>query len=171
MTPSESLPRSLFDFRILFQDLCNAKLEWDQPLPDSLLRKWQVLRSSLEEGESISIPRCYFDAVPDEFQSISLCEFCDASRKAYAGVVYLLMETAAGHTVKFVAAKTRVSPLKEQMIPRLELLFALLLTRLMVSITHSLECELQLSPPRCFTDSTVALCWIKGTDKSWKPFV
>ena len=35
----------------------------------------------------------------------------------------------------------------------------------------SLEGELQLSPPRCFTDSTVALCWIKWTDKTWKPFV
>ena len=40
-----------------------------------------------------------------------------------------------------------------------------------VADEQSLECELQLSPARCFTDSTVALCWIKGTDKSWKPFV
>ena len=28
-----------------------------------------------------------------------------------------------------------------------------------------------MSPPHYFTDSTVALCWIKGTDKTWKPFV
>ena len=24
---------------------------------------------------------------------------------------------------------------------------------------------------RCFTDSTVALYWIQGVDKEWKPFV
>jgi hypothetical protein len=138
-------------FKILFQDLCNAK---DRPLPD---RKWHLLRSSLEEGQS-------HDATLTPCQmSSGHCGFCDASLNAYAGVVYLLMETAAGHTVKFVAAKTRVSPLKEQTIPCLELLSALLLARLMVRITQSLECELQLSPPHY---STVALCCIKGTDKS-----
>ena len=130
------------------------------PRPSS--QKVAFVRSNLEEGQPISIPRCYFEAIPDDVVSVSLRGFCDASLKAYAGVVYLLVETAAGFSVRFVAAKTRVSPLKEQTIPRLELLSALLLTRLMASITKSLECDLQLSPPRCFSDSTVALCWIKA---------
>ena len=156
---------------LAFQELCEAKLEWDEPLPNNLLGKWHSLKSSLEEGQPISIPRCYFNGVSDDLVSCTLCGFCDASLKAYAGVVYLLMETTTKPLVKYIAAKTRVSPLKEQTIPRLELLSALLLSRLLTSVTQSLECELQLSPARCFTDSTVALCWIKGTDKSWKPFV
>ena len=158
-------------FKIFFQELCEAKLEWDEHLPADLLKRWQSLRLDLEEGQSISIPRCYFEFVPGDLFSCTLCGFCDASLKAYAGVVYLLVETTTRSLVKFVAAKTRVAPLKTQTIPRLELLSALLLSWLLTSVMQSLECELQLSPARCFMDSTVALCWIKGTDKGWKPFV
>ena len=133
--------------------------------------RWNSLKSSLEEGQSISIPRCYFDGVLEQPVRCTLCGFCDASLKAYAGVVYLLLETRTGFSVKFVAAKTRVSPLQKLTVPRLELLSALLLARLLTSIAQSLSCELQLSSPQCFTDSTVALYWIKGTDKTWKSFV
>jgi len=53
----------------------------------------------------------------------------------------------------------------------LELLSALLLSRLIVSVIQALEDELQLSEPHCFTDSTVALFWIQGVEKIWKAFV
>lgn len=158
-------------FKIFFQELCEAKLDWDQLLPGNFVDRWNSLKSSLEEGQSISIPRCYFDSVLEQPVRCTLCGFCDASLKAYAGVVYLLLETRTGFSVRFVAAKTRVSPLQKLTVPRLELLSALLLARLLTSITQSLSCELQLSSPRCFTDSTVALYWIKGTDKTWKSFV
>jgi len=68
-------------------------------------------------------------------------------------------------------SKTRVSPLKTQTIPRLELLSALLLARLMKTVTESLSTRLTLQLPRCFTDSQISLCWIKGTEKDWKPFI
>ena len=119
----------------------------------------------------MSLQRCYLDGVPGELISSTLCGFCDASLKAYARVVYLLLEANSRNSVKFVAAKTRIAPLQSQTIPRLELLSALLLARLMVAVTQSLETELPLSPPRCFTDSTVFLCWIKGINKTWKTFV
>ena len=82
-----------------------------------------------------------------------------------------MLEKSTGYSVKFVAAKTRVAPLQQQTIPRLELLSALLLARLLSTITESLESELTLSSPYCFTDSMVSLCWIKGRDKTWKTFV
>ena len=47
-------------FKIFFQELCEAKLEWDQPLSGQLLRKWITLGSSLQDSISISIPRCYY---------------------------------------------------------------------------------------------------------------
>ena len=73
--------------------------------------------------------------------------------------------------MRFVASKTRVAPLKSQTIPRLELLSAVLLARLMSSITQAIEGEVTLSTPCCFTDSIVSLFWIRGVEKSWKPFV
>ena len=40
----------------------------------------------------------------------------------------------------------------------------------LTSISQSLHKEVSLSLP-CFTDSKVALCWIRGIDKDWKLFV
>ena len=135
------------------------------------MEEWNTLRLSLQCAPSISIPQCYFESPREEIINCTLYGFCDASSRAYAGVVYLLLKTSVSHSVKFVAAKTRVAPLQCQTIPRLELLSALLLARLLSIIAESLEFELPLSPPRCFTDSRVSLCWIKGSDKTWKAFV
>ena len=73
--------------------------------------------------------------------------------------------------MRFIASKTRVSPLKPQTIPRLEMLSALLLARLMNSVATSLGTELELGEPTCYTDSEVSLYWIRGIDRVWKPFV
>ena len=61
--------------------------------------------------------------------------------------MYRRVQTSAGTTAKFVAARTRVSPLQERSIPRLELLGALLLSRLLTSVSAALMVELQLDPP------------------------
>ena len=71
----------------------------------------------------------------------------------------------------FVVSKTRVSPLKVQTIPCLELLSALLLARLITNVIESLTPRYELLAPVCFTTSQVALCWIKGVNKDWKPFL
>ena len=62
--------------------------------------------------------------------------FCDASAKAYGAVVYLRVVTTCGIYVRFLVSKTRVAPLSNQTIPRLELLSAVILARLMHSVRH-----------------------------------
>ena len=74
------------------------------------------------------------------------------------------------HT-KLLASKTRVAPIATQTIPRLELLSALLLARLINHVEKALAPEITLSEPTCYTDSRVALYWIKGSNKEWKQFV
>ena len=85
--------------------------------------------------------------------------------------MYLVTESESGVQVDFVIGKTKVSPLKSQTIPQLELLSAVLLARLIHSVAESIQDDLQLSSLCCYTDSTVALHWIQGTDKCWKTFV
>ena len=47
--------------------------------------------------------------------------FCDASRLSFGTCSYIRWKLADGKfTVRFIAAKTRVSPLKELSIPRLD---------------------------------------------------
>ena len=103
--------------------------------------------------------------------SFNLCGFCDASICAFPAVVYLVLETHSGRYVKFMASKTHVAPTKPITIPRLELLSALLLSWLIYNITKALEQEVLMLMPQCYTDSTVSLYWVLGTDKSWRPFV
>ncbi|GFX23517.1 uncharacterized protein TNCV_3769911 [Trichonephila clavipes] len=61
--------------------------------------------------------------------------FCDASTKAYAAVVYLKSK----QEIHLVSAKTRVVPIKQLTIPRLELCGALLLAELISVIQKALR--------------------------------
>lgn len=146
---------------MLLQKLCESKVEWDEPLRGD---QWKSLVDELQAGQPLSIPRSYFYGVHGEVKSYSLYRFCDASLSAYAAVVYLVVQTDEGRFVKF---KTRVVP---QTIPRLELLSALRLARLISKVSDCLARLLQLASMKLFTDSRVALFWIQS-DKEWKQFV
>ena len=158
-------------FKILFQKLCQCKSDWDEVIPEELDGEWKLLVSDLKTASRLSLPRSYFSELTDPTISATLCGFCDASTKAYAAVVYLVLKTEIRSSVQFVAAKTKVAPLKSQTIPRLELLSALLLSKLIVSVHSSLQHQIPSLSVKCFTDSQVALYWIVGSDKEWKQFV
>ena len=158
-------------FKILMQELCKSKLGWDQPLSGEVLAKWTKLVEQLKDAPPITIPRCCLQSPKSESKLYRLHGFCDASTLAYAAVVYLVEEDEDRAYSHFIVSKTRVSPLKPVTIPRLELLSALCLARLMRTVTESLGERLSLVDPRCFTDSQVTLFWIKGKEKVWKPFV
>ena len=44
-------------FKVPFQELCETKIDWDEPLPQLLLNRWQLLVSSLQEVEPLTVPR------------------------------------------------------------------------------------------------------------------
>ena len=168
--PMGFLAPIVVSFKVLFQRACQLRLGWDDLLPPELLPTWKVLSHNLQNTLPISVPRCYFDGQPRP-SSCALRGFCDASKVAYAAVVYLSFDCDGARNSVFVACKTRIAPLKPQTIPRLELLAALLLSRLMTSVTQALQPRLQLRPPQYYSDSQVVLYWIKGDRKEWKPFV
>ena len=73
------------------------------------------------------------------------------------------------YEVTFVAAKSRVAPLKQLTIPRLELQAAVLASRLAKSILD--ESRIQFECVKFLTDSTITLAWIQCASRSFKPFV
>lgn len=72
--------------RIFMQDLWTAGLSWDQPLPDSLQRRWAEYTESLPQLNDQRVPRAvnYDDGVG----KTELHGFSDASSRAYAAAVY-----------------------------------------------------------------------------------
>ena len=139
----------------MLQRLFQLKIGWDCDLPEELVKEWRVLLADLKETGQISIPRCYVRQVA--LATYTLCGFCDASTRAYTAIIYLRSKTDSSVVVRFVVAKTRVTPLQTQTIPRLELLSALLLSKLIASVADSLKHNLGQVDIRCYTDSQVAL--------------
>ena len=83
----------IIKFKVLFQKLCEIKVDWDQMLAEELLHEWRILVGDLQENKPISIPRSYFTGIDGDIASYHLCGFCNASTRAYAAVVYLILKT------------------------------------------------------------------------------
>ena len=157
--------------KMFFQELCKAKISWDKPPEGELEKGWQTLVAGLQGISSFTLSRFYFQGITENIVTCSLRGFGDAPRKAYAAVIYLCITTTMGSYVKFVLSRSRVVPLKEETIPTLELLAALIVARLMSHVGKALEPELSIDEIACWTDSKVALAWIKGEEREWKQFV
>ena len=147
------------------QEICLTRTGWDEVLSEDLANKWRTLVEELRDSDDIRVSRHYMVRIQEEVKSYRLRGFGDASKGAYAGVVYLLVETHLGFFSRIVAAKTRVSPSQALTIPRLELVAALLLARLIHTIMESLKSEINILTPICYTDSKVALYCILGGEE------
>ena len=161
----------IVQFKMLFQELYKGRLDWSAELTGDLKAKWQKLVAELQQIDRITLPRYIFHRIASSVNTCSLYGFCDASNKAYAAVVYLQVTTTSGSYLRFLASKTRVAPVAQQTIPRLELLSALILARLVTNVRQALEEEIKGTGTTCWSDSEVALFWIWGESKTWKPFV
>lgn len=125
----------------------------------------------LQHTHDICVPRYY---LRDSTHTYTLYGFCDAAMVAYAALIYIVPCSTArvqtkGHTAYI--EDRRVAPLQSQTIPRLELLAAVLLARLVTTVQEALSKAITLEESLCYTDSKIVLHWIKGQDKSWKLFV
>jgi hypothetical protein len=125
-------------------------------LNGELLTRWKLLLDRTRSSQVIEIPRYYFAGVMGEIRSYELCGFCDASAKAYAAVVYLLARTESATNVVLLCSKIRVAPIHLQSIPRLKLLSALLLARLISNVADALGRD-SIMHISCYTDSKVSL--------------
>ena len=117
---------STIEAKILLQQVWEKRIGWDDPVPSSIYNVWFQWRSELHLSEK-HIPRCYFDRESRVILT-ELHGFCDASKLAYAAVVYLRLTTTIDTQISLVIAKTKLSPIKWLTIPRLELCGASLST-------------------------------------------
>ena len=81
------LSPTMIQMKILYQKLWELKLAWDDEIPPEYIAQHREWREQLPLLADKQHPRCYF--APDERQSVQLHGFSDASKYAYAAVVYI----------------------------------------------------------------------------------
>ena len=152
--------------KVLLQTLWLEGIGWDDSVPNAILKEWSKWRRELPLLSTHCIPQCYYTKEVT-IVSTQLHGFSDASEKAYAAVVYLRKEDTNGmiHT-SLAMSKTRVAPIKQITIPRLELNGALILAQLLFHCKQVLD--IPLSSMYAWTDSTIVLSWIKGNPHRFK---
>lgn len=160
------------NLKVLFQKPCMAKVPWDEPLEGPYKQTYDVLVSEMESLHGIYISR-YLWQKGKSVKSLQLHGFSDASVTAYSAVLYLRIEYKDGKIeTRFLASKSKVCPIKSQTIPRLELLGAVLLSKLVNCVRNSLKREWKKNDIDTYywVDSLAALCWIRNC-KPWAQYV
>ena len=159
---------AVLPMKVLFQELWQLKIGWDDELPQSHLQTHQAWRQELPMLSDIQIPRSYY--LQEEALTIQLHGFSDASEKAFGAVIYV-RATYANHspTCRLVTAKSRVAPLKQRTIPELELCGAVLLANLLETTASIIDIPTDQVTAWC--DSTIVLCWLRNCPSRYKTFV
>ena len=152
--------------KVILHEACRLKLDWKHKIPDHLIEKWNTWKEDLKYLSQIKLDRCI--TLPNA--SYELHGFCDASTEAFAAVVYLISRTEQLTISNVVISKTRVAPFQPMSIPRLELCAAVLLVNLMTS-THEILKNINITSKHYYTDAMDVLHWIMSDSYSWPVFV
>uniref|UniRef100_A0A8D9DS55 Integrase catalytic domain-containing protein n=2 Tax=Cacopsylla melanoneura TaxID=428564 RepID=A0A8D9DS55_9HEMI len=158
----------IFWAKHLLQLLWKDNYDWDQPLSPDYVSSWNHFISQLSLLKDVRIPRYILHS---QSHQVELLGFCDSSSKGYAAVLYLRVKHNDTYKVSLLKAKSKVAPSKNLLsIPRLELCAAVLLTRLVLSVS-SLFSQLNIESIHLFSDSTIVLCWLKTPPHLLEVFV
>ncbi|XP_077299223.1 uncharacterized protein LOC143920280 [Arctopsyche grandis] len=136
-------------------------------IPQTIFKKWKDCQLSNTVMKLYKIPRLI---ILNNAINIQAHGFCDASEKAYGACIYVKCTDQLGNSkCHLVCSRSRVAPLSFVTIPRLELCSAMLLSKLMKSTIDQLT--IHINEKYYWTDSTVALHWIRGESCKWTTFV
>ena len=102
-----------------------------------------------------------------QLASLSFAFFSDDSNEEFGSCAYPRWQKSNGeYDVRFIAAKSRVAPLKRLTIPRLELQGAVLASRLCKTIVQ--ESRFQFGRVILFLDSEIVLALIRCEARKFK---
>ena len=146
--PSGLIQFVIIPLKIIFQEACKLKADWDDPVPSELEVKWRRTINEIKGLGRLVVPRCYcYCDIPNQIVHLGMHGFSDDSLSAFGACVYFKFVKRNGDIcVNLVASKSRIAPLKNQQnIPRLELMGNLILCRFLSSILCCFIEELEFS--------------------------
>ena len=148
------------------------KIDWDTVVDERISSKWESFLNNLLTISEIRVSRFILNDVEGVITSHELHGFADGSKEAFSAAVYLRVVTTHGKIkTTLISAKSKIAPAKIVSIPRLELMSCLLLSKLIISVKEALKFNIEIQRVICWTDSEVALYWIKGLRREWKTWV
>ena len=158
--------------KFILQELWKLNMDWDIEAPEAIIREFYKWLNSSNVLTDWQLPRAYFPGIPwRDVDNIEVHGFSDASERGFGAVVYLRIRTLDGFQVSFAIARSRVAPTKKLTLPRLELLGALLLARLVHDVKNALHLENKSYESFYWSDSKVTIAWINSDPYSLKTFV
>ena len=108
--PFGSLCPIALQAKLNFNKLCILKTGWDSEVPVEIEKNWKLFLKILKNLNDTSFDQ-YLFADQNNFVSIELHGFFDASKTAYSVAIYA-RTIYDKMTVKFVSAKSKVVPIK-----------------------------------------------------------
>ena len=156
--------------KAIVQNLWSQKLGWDDQISEQDAENWLRWLSNLPQLEKISVRRCFKPRGFSSVKNTQLHVFSDGSELGYGACAYLRLEDENDNTTcSLVAGKSRLAPLKQTSIPRLELSGAVVAAQLYGQIAE--ELEINIDQVTFWTDSMIVLGYIKNETRRFKTFV
>ncbi|XP_026482677.1 uncharacterized protein LOC113390771 [Ctenocephalides felis] len=153
--------------KLIMQELWKCNLDWEDALPDELQDSWNDFRHHLSCLEDLCVPRCLFKQIP---VCIECHDFADASLLAYGTCIYLRATNEDGSTsCHLICSKSKVAPLKQVTLLRLELLAALLLAKLYRHVMAN--GVVKINESFLWSDSSIVIAWLRTEPSQLKMFV
>ncbi|KMQ85253.1 gag-pol protein [Lasius niger] len=135
--------------KVLIQSMWLQQLDWDEPVTSGDEQAWLRIQIKLPVLGEMRVPRWLCTGRSDG--RVELHGFADASERAYAAAVYAkACSNEADGELLLLTAKTKVAPIRQVSLPRLELCAATLLAKLMNHVQKTME----------LTDAPTHLWWI-----------
>ena len=153
----------------LIQDLWREQFDWDEPLIGDKLCSWIRWQEDLKYVEEVRIPRWYRAQGQESEAQYELHLFSDASEHAFGAIAYVRVLSHGSSYCQFVMARSRLAPLRQLSIVRLELQGAVLATR--VATTIKKEIDYNFTRIFFWTDSRVVLQMLKNESRRYHTFV
>jgi len=165
--PLGLLSPAVIVYKIFLQKLWQDKLQWDELPPAHLQQEWNQLIQAIPKLSWIKING---KVICSSATNIQLHGLCDSSEQAYGACLYIRSTDSTHKTsCELLCSTSKVAPLKQLTIPRLELCAATLLPRLYKKAICALN--IRINESYLWTDSSIILTWIQGPSNKWKTFV
>ncbi|GFS85310.1 integrase catalytic domain-containing protein [Trichonephila clavipes] len=152
--------------KIFYQKLWLTKTDWDSPNPQQLTEDWLKFQKAFNAINYLTVPRWVILTADN---TVELHGFADASSLAYAAAIYCRQKHNSKIKVQLLVSKTKVAPVKQVSIPRLELCGAHLLSKLFKSVLRTLKHY--TFDVFAWTDSKIVLSWLSSHPRKWKTFI